>query len=246
MRQIVLDTETTGLEPHLGHRVIEIGCVEMENRRLTGRRLHHYLNPEREIEAGAEEVHGLSREFLEDKPRFAQIAEELRDFIAGAELVIHNADFDVGFLNMEFARVNFPNVTEICAGVLDTLKLARERYPGKSNTLNALCERCQIDNAHRVLHGALLDAELLAEVYLVLTRGQESLISEESAQDSLQLGLETTFGTRLPLRVCRATAEELTAHGKILEDIQNESQGNCLWRTGPADGNFSSARSGVN
>ncbi|MDR3351712.1 MAG: DNA polymerase III subunit epsilon [Zoogloeaceae bacterium] len=230
MRQVVLDTETTGLEPHLGHRIIEIGCVELENRRLTKRRLHHYINPEREIDAGAQKVHGISREDLEDKPRFAQIAGELREFIAGAELVIHNADFDVAFLDMEFGRIGAPGVAEMCAGVLDTLKLARDLYPGKSNSLDALCERCQISNAHRVLHGALLDAELLAEVYLALTRGQESLIGEESAsQDLLQLDPQAPREPRPPLLVRRASAEEREAHRRILENIQKESKGKCLW-----------------
>ncbi|GHT95402.1 hypothetical protein FACS1894116_10860 [Betaproteobacteria bacterium] len=169
MRQIILDTETTGLNPRRGHRLIEVAGVEMENRRLTGRHLHFYCNPEREVDAGAMSVHGVTNEFLEDKPKFAQIAKELVDFIADAELIIHNAPFDLGFLDMEFARLDLPPTQKICANVLDTLSMARELHPGKHNNLDALCERYQISNAHRTLHGALLDAELLAEVYLAMT-----------------------------------------------------------------------------
>ena len=169
MRQIILDTETTGLMPTRGHRIIEIAGMEMENRRPTGRHLHFYCNPEREIDVGAMVVHGITSEFLEDKPKFAQIAREFMAFIADAELVIHNAPFDVGFLAMEFARLNLPPTREICANVLDTLKMARQLHPDKRNNLDALCERYQIDNTRRALHGALLDVELLADVYLAMT-----------------------------------------------------------------------------
>ncbi|MDR3323558.1 MAG: DNA polymerase III subunit epsilon [Zoogloeaceae bacterium] len=233
MRQIFLDTETTGLEHRQGHRIIEVAGVEMENRRLTGRHLHRYIHPERGIDAGAMAVHGITREFLEDKPKFVQIAQELRDFIAGAELVIHNAAFDIGFLDMEFARIDFPPTGDLCAGVQDTLKMARELHPGKRNNLDALCERYQVSNAHRTLHGALLDAELLAEVYLAMTRGQDSLIMD-AAQNQTALHLDTNAlprKTRPPLLVRRATDEELTAHQKTLESIQKESQGHCLWLT---------------
>jgi DNA polymerase-3 subunit epsilon len=170
MRQIFLDTETTGLGPHRGHRVIEIACVEMQNRRLTGRHLHHYLNPDRDIDPGAQAVHGIDCDFLEDKPRFQEIAQEFMAFIAGAELVIHNAPFDIGFLDMELARLELPATQTLCAGVRDTLKMARKLHPGKRNNLDALCERYQVGNAHRTLHGALLDAKLLANVYLAMTR----------------------------------------------------------------------------
>ncbi|MDR1850171.1 MAG: DNA polymerase III subunit epsilon, partial [Zoogloeaceae bacterium] len=175
MRQIFLDTETTGLEHRYGHRIIEIAGVEMLNRRLTGRNLHLYVNPEREIDAVAMKVHGIKNEMLEDKPKFAQIAEELREFIRDAELVIHNAPFDIGFLDAEFARLDLPATKTVCASVRDTYKMARELHPGKKNSLDALCERYMVNNAHRKLHGALLDAELLAAVYIAMTRGQESL-----------------------------------------------------------------------
>ena len=171
MRQIVLDTETTGLDHRMGDRIIEIGCVELLNRKLTGQRFHRYLNPEREVEAGALAVHGLTNEFLHDKPKFDEVAAEFLDFIQGAELVIHNAGFDVGFLNNELALSQAAPLEQCCAGVVDTLKLARELHPGRKNSLDALCERYAIDNSGRMLHGALLDAELLAEVYLAMTRG---------------------------------------------------------------------------
>ena len=172
MRQIVLDTETTGLEWRNGHRVIEIGCLELVNRTLTGRHYHVYLNPEREVDAGAKNVHGLSDEFLADKPRFRDVVDEFEAFVRDAELVIHNANFDVGFLNMELDRLERPKIDALCAGVVDTLKLAKEQNPGKKASLDALCDRYEIANSHRTLHGALLDAELLADVYLAMTRGQ--------------------------------------------------------------------------
>ncbi|MDR0233261.1 MAG: DNA polymerase III subunit epsilon [Zoogloeaceae bacterium] len=234
MRQIFLDTETTGLEPKHGHRIIEIACVEMQNRRLTGRRLHFYLNPEREIEAGAMAVHGINNEFLEDKPRFAQIAKELCAFIHGAELVIHNAPFDIGFLDAEFARLDLPDTKTVCADVLDTLTMARDLHPGKKNNLDALCERYQVNNAHRNLHGALLDAELLAEVYIAMTRGQESLLAEEAPAAKRQNSrIETRHrparDARASLPVLCATPEEEAEHQKILTGILKESKGRCLW-----------------
>ncbi|MBN9421582.1 MAG: DNA polymerase III subunit epsilon, partial [Candidatus Accumulibacter sp.] len=178
MRQIFLDTETTGLEHKLGHRIIEVACVEMTNRRLTNRHFHRYVNPEREIDEGAQAVHGISRDFLADKPRFAAIAAEFLDFVRGAELVIHNAAFDIGFLNAELARLDMAPIETVCHGVRDTLRMAKELHPGKKNNLNALCDRYGVDNSHRTLHGALLDAEILAEVYVAMTRGQESLIMD--------------------------------------------------------------------
>lgn len=231
MRQIFLDTETTGLDPRQGHRIIEVACVELESRRLTGRHLHRYINPEREVDAGAMAVHGISNEFLADKPRFPDIADELREFIAGAELVIHNAPFDLGFLDMEFGRLDLSRTLDICAGVQDTLKMARELYPGKRNNLDALCERYQISNAHRTLHGALLDAELLAEVYLAMTRGQESLIMDlPEPQPSAQALADTPAQQqRGPLLVRRATSEELELHAQVLAGIDKESKGACLW-----------------
>ncbi|MDR1888137.1 MAG: DNA polymerase III subunit epsilon [Zoogloeaceae bacterium] len=232
MRQIILDTETTGLEPRLGHRIIEVAGVEMKNRRLTGRHLHHYINPEREIDAGAMAVHGITNEFLEDKPKFAQIAREFMEFIAGAELVIHNAPFDIGFLDMEFSRLDLPPMREICASVRDTLKMARELHPGKRNNLDTLCERYQISNAHRTLHGALLDAELLADVYLAMTRGQESLVmdlSPPSLKTHADNNTRKNDKTRPPLLVRRANDEEAALHQQVLEHIQKESNGQCLW-----------------
>jgi len=178
MRQIFLDTETTGLEHKLGHKIIEIACVEMRNRRLTNRHFHRYLNPCRDIDAGALAVHGISLDFLQDKPRFADIAGEFLDFVRGAELIIHNAPFDIGFLNAELALLDMAPINAVCHGVHDTLRMAKDLHPGKKNNLNALCERYAVDNSRRTLHGALLDAEILAEVYVAMTRGQESLIME--------------------------------------------------------------------
>ncbi|HPT48765.1 MAG TPA: DNA polymerase III subunit epsilon [Accumulibacter sp.] len=229
MRQIFLDTETTGLEHKLGHRIIEIAGVEMCNRRLTHRHFHRYLNPEREIDAGALSVHGISREFLLDKPRFADIAAEFLDFVRGAELVIHNAAFDVGFLNAELARLDMAPIATVCHGVRDTLRMAKDLHPGKKNNLNALCERYGVNNSHRTLHGALLDAEILAEVYLSMTRGQESLIIDLG--DAAAEGIEQALPTGQPREqlIKRAGEEEVTEHQKILIDIQGASKGNCLW-----------------
>jgi DNA polymerase-3 subunit epsilon len=229
LRQVVLDTETTGLDFRLGDRVIEIGCVELLNRKLTGQRFHRYINPEREVEAGALAVHGLSTEFLQDKPRFGEIADEFLDFIRGAELVIHNAAFDVGFLNNELALQREASLEQACLGVVDTLKMARELHPGRRNSLDALCERYAIDNSSRTLHGALLDAELLAEVYLAMTRGQESLLMEMDA--IAPSGLHTGLAAQhLSLRVVRASAVELAEHERILAEIGKESRGNCIWQ----------------
>lgn len=230
-RRIVLDTETTGLDPALGHRIIEIGCVELVGRRLTERRFHRYINPEREIDAGAMQVHGITNERVANEPVFAAVAADLVAFIRGAELVIHNAAFDVGFLNHEFDRLGLEKVAAVCDGVVDTLKLAREARPGRRNSLDALCKDYGIDNSGRQLHGALLDAELLAEVYLAMTRGQESLMMEldmPTAAPAVQAS-----GRRAPLRVLRASAEELAAHEVVLDQIAKESKGKCVWRAEP-------------
>jgi DNA polymerase III subunit epsilon len=237
MRQIVLDTETTGLEPDLGHRIIEIGCVELVNRRPTGRRFHRYVNPEREIDDGALAVHGISRADLAEKPCFRDIAEELVAFIGGAELVIHNAAFDVAFLDAELklldmARGSARSVTSLCR-VLDTLALAREMHPGQRNSLDALCKRYEVDNSRRELHGALLDAQILAEVYLAMTGGQSSLLLDAASAGSFDGGITVRALLRpgVPLRVLTATAAELSAHAALLEVIAKASGGRCVWRT---------------
>src|SRR5215469_998484 len=233
MRQIVLDTETTGLEPGLGHRIIEIGCVELLNRRATGRRFHRYLNPEREIDEGALAVHGITRAELEREPRFGEIAEELLEFIRGAELVIHNAAFDVAFLDMELGRlpVGAPTIASLCQ-VLDSLALAREMHPGQRNSLDALCKRYSVDNSRRELHGALLDAQLLADVYLAMTGGQGALaLGESAAPARLTEGQAVRVLVRppAPLRVIEATEEERRAHEAFLDLIAKKS-GVCVWR----------------
>ncbi len=228
MRQVVLDTETTGLDARNGDRIIEIGCVELVARKLTQRRYHVYINPEREIDAGALAVHGISSEFLQDKPKFAQVAQEFCDFVRGAELVIHNASFDVGFLDAELGRLGLPLVSSLCAGVVDSLKLARELHPGRKNSLDVLCDRYQIDNAHRTLHGALLDAELLSDVYLAMTRGQEGLFMEEEPARAVE-SEDVVQIERVALRVCRASADELTAHQQVLADIGKSCKAPSLW-----------------
>jgi DNA polymerase-3 subunit epsilon len=229
MRQIVLDTETTGLEVALGHRVIEIAGVEIVNRRLTRRHFHRYLNPQRDIEGGALQVHGLTLEFLQDKPLFPDIVAELLDFIRDAELIIHNASFDVSFLDSELALATLQPIATYCSVVTDTLRMARDLHPGKRNSLDALCERYQIDNSARTLHGALLDAELLAEVYLAMTRGQETLMMDLAPAE--QTSAEIDVGDWLHnLIVVSATDEELAAHRRQLEDIDRATRGACLWK----------------
>lgn len=229
MRQIVLDTETTGLDPRQGHRIIEVAGIELVNRRLTGRHLHKYVHPERDIDAGAQAVHGISLEFLADKPKFADIAEELAEFIRGAELIIHNAPFDIGFLNAEFDRLGFVPVGTLCHGVIDTLKMAKEIHPGKRNSLDALCERYEIDNSSRTLHGALLDTELLADVYLAMTRGQNSLMIDVDTAPQPQLGADGQVRQRKQLQVRRASEAELAEHDRVLAAIDKESKGACIW-----------------
>ncbi len=228
LRQVVLDTETTGLEWRQGERVIEIGCVELLNRKLTGRRFHRYLNPERAIGAGAQAVHGLTDEFLADKPKFAEIADELLEFVCGAELIIHNAPFDVGFLDNEFSLCGREPLRSGCDSITDTLRMARDLRPGKKNSLDALCGEFGIDNSGRQLHGALLDAELLAEVYLAMTRGQESLMMDLEAGGAEIAAF--AHGERPPIRVLAASAEEIAEHEQVLAEIDKESKGKTLWR----------------
>ena len=231
MRQIVLDTETTGLDPAHGHRIIEIAAVELVNRRPTDKHFHSYVNPERDSEEAALQIHGLTREFLSDKRKFKEIAAELVEFISGAELIIHNAAFDIGFLNHELNLVGQQPIAACCPSVIDTLKMARELNPGKRNGLDALCDRYQIDNSARTLHGALLDAQLLAEVYLAMTRGQESLIMEE-ATPRITVGSGTVARETPPLTVLSVTPEELAAHEAQLADLESGGSG-CLWRDLP-------------
>ena len=229
MRQVVLDTETTGLDPQEGHRVIEIGAVELVDRRLTGHHFHQYLNPERDIEDGALEVHGISREFLQDKPLFTDIAAEFLNFIEGAELLIHNAPFDLGFLDMELSRLQSPLRIESQASVLDTLELARDLHPGQRNSLDALCKRYEVDNSSRKLHGALLDAEILADVYLAMTGGQVDLgLSFGRAEEGAHASDHILAGERPPIVVLQANDEELAQHQSRLKAIEKAS-GHCLW-----------------
>lgn len=237
MRQIVLDTETTGLEPKLGHRIIEIGCVELIDRKLTGKHYHQYIKPEREIDEGAIEVHGITNEFLQDKPLFSDIAGDFLDFVGGAELVIHNAPFDMGFLNHELAMLMPPQKIrlESRCKVLDTLVLARRKHPGQKNNLDALCRRYAVDNSQRDLHGALLDAEILADVYLIMTGGQTSLaLGSGQSNDANDSGDDVVI--RLPkgrpaLAVVKASAQELSRHQQKLALIDDVSGGACVWLT---------------
>jgi DNA polymerase-3 subunit epsilon len=232
MRQIILDTETTGLDPRQGHRVIEIAALEVVDRRPTGRHVHYYLNPEREIDAAATEVHGMTWEDLKDKPRFRDVAPELCDFLRGAEWVIHNAPFDVGFLDAELGLCGLGGCAGLHARVVDTLALAREQFPGKRNSLDALCERFGVDNAERTLHGALLDTRLLADVYLAMTRGQESLTIDIAPRTpAAATALAAAGRPRGPLVVLAPTDEELAAHRAYLEALDKESKGRCLWLT---------------
>ncbi len=232
-RQIILDTETTGLDPNSGHRIIEVAAVEMVNRRLTGNHLHRYVNPDRDIDAGAMQVHGITPEFLQDKPRFVDIAREFVDFISDAELIIHNAPFDVGFLNMELRLLDMPVLSNWCDSVTDTLVMAKALHPGQRNNLDALCKRYAVDNTARTLHGALLDCELLAAVYLALTRGQESL-SIGLEERSVESGRAAARARPKPV-ILPATDEELARHQQLLEAIAQESKDACLWNSSPSD-----------
>src|SRR5262249_32609498 len=231
-RLIVLDTETTGLNARLGDRVIEVGCVELLSRNVTERHFHRYVNPGREIEEGALKVHGITKEFLLDKPKFGEIAREFLDYVKGADLLIHNADFDVEFLNMELALAGFGRITEHVASVIDSLAMARELHPGKKNSLDALCERYTVNNAHRTLHGALLDARLLAEVYLAMTRGQESLVIELEVPGAAAAAIALVALSTLS--VVPATTEEIAAHERYLDGLDKAAEGGSLWRKIPA------------
>jgi DNA polymerase-3 subunit epsilon len=230
MRQIFLDTETTGLSPESGDRIVEIGCVELVNRRLSGRDLHFYVNPERANTEDAVKVHGLTDDFLADKPPFGAVADQLLEYLAGAEIIIHNASFDVAFLNQELRRIGRPEVTSIVAKVTDSLQMARDAWPGKSNSLDALCRRLEVDNASRTLHGALLDAGLLAEVYIRMTRGQDSLVID--AGDLLEgaLAHAAIDLRRYELVVVEADEDECAAHAALLADIDKASGGKTVWR----------------
>jgi DNA polymerase-3 subunit epsilon len=235
MRQVFLDTETTGLSPESGDRIIEIGCIELVNRRLTGRTKHFYINPQRPNSEDALKIHGLTDEFLADKPLFAAVVEELMEFLGGAEIVIHNAAFDVGFMDAELTRLGRAPFASVVSKVTDTLSLAREMYPGKSNSLDALCRRLEVDNSNRTLHGALLDAGLLAEVYIRMTRGQDSLVIDVaqadagSAIDGVAIDL-----SGFELIVVEPSAEELAAHALVLADLDKASGGRTLWRVAMA------------
>jgi len=236
MRQIILDTETTGLNPETGDRLVEVGCVEIVDRRLSGRTLHRYVNPERPSSEEAAKVHGLTDAFLADKPKFAEIADELIDFIRDAEVIIHNAAFDIGFIDAEMRRLGKPGLRHHAASVLDTLMMAREMFPGKANSLDALCRRLEVDNSNRSVHGALLDAGLLAEVYIRMTRGQHALVitEEESADDKPQAVELEEFAnidlSQFQLPVLCATADELVAHTRVLIELEKSNGGKLLWQ----------------
>lgn len=234
MRQIVLDTETTGLSPDMGDRVIEVGCVELLHRKLTGNHFHHYINPERNSDEGALRVHGIADDFLRDKPKFAAIAQPLWDYLAGAELIIHNAPFDLGFLNKEFERLGMGKLQNHVSGVIDTLAMAKEQYPGKRNSLDALCGRLEVDNSGRTLHGALLDAELLADVYINMTRGQNALgidlggADDAASQATAHMAEVDLSAFTLPTLWC--SEPELAAHTAALADLDKASKGKTVWR----------------
>jgi len=230
MRQIFLDTETTGLSPESGDRIIEVGCVEMVNRRLTGHNKHFYINPERKNSEDAVKVHGLTDEFLADKPVFAAIADELLEYLAGAEIIIHNAAFDVGFLNEELRRLGRKPFPTYVGKITDSLLMAREMFPGKSNSLDALCRRLEVDNSNRTLHGALLDAGLLAEVYINMTRGQDSLVIETEDANGGTVTVDQVDLTAFTLPVLLATESEAQAHEAVLADLDKASGGKTLWR----------------
>lgn len=227
MRRIVLDTETTGLDPKKGHRIIEVAAIELEGRRVSQRHFHHYLDPEREVDEDAARVHGFTWDMLRGRAKFSDIAPSFLEFIGDAELIIHNAPFDMSFLNHELELMGLPPLKN---PVTDTLKLARDMHPGKKNNLDALCSRYEIDNAHRKLHGALLDTELLAEVFFAMTRGQDSLLGDDQPVAERQTVALETLGARPPLRVLLANEEELAAHAKQLADIDKASKGACLWK----------------
>ena len=232
MRQIFFDTETTGLQAEGGDRIIEIGCIEMVNRQLTGNKLHLYINPQRPSHEDALRVHGLTEAFLSDKPLFAKVADQLLEFLAGAELVIHNAPFDIGFVNAEMKRLRRPPINDVVGGVRDTLLMAREMFPGKANSLDALCRRLEVDNSNRKLHGALLDAALLSEVYIRLTRGQDSLVMDESSESAAsgEFKLAAIDLSSFTLPVLTASEAELQAHAAVLREVDKASGGKKIWQ----------------
>ena len=233
MRQIFLDTETTGLSAENGDRIIEIGCVELLNRKLTGNNLHFYLNPERDSHEDALKVHGISNEFLKDKPKFAEIVEQLLAYVQGAEIIIHNAPFDVGFLNKELELQGRQPFTTYVDGITDTLVMAKEMFPGKRNSLDSLCDRLEVDNSGRTLHGALLDAELLADVYINMTRGQDALLMEVESHDTQTRSTERVDLSRYQLPVIAASEQEMTQHEEVLVQLDKSSGGKTVWRNQP-------------
>jgi DNA polymerase-3 subunit epsilon len=230
MRQIFLDTETTGLSAENGDRVIEIGCVELLHRKLTGNNLHFYLNPERDSHEDALRVHGITNEFLKDKPKFAEVVDQFLEYIEGAEVIIHNAPFDVGFLNKELDLQGRPRFTTFVDGITDTLVMAKEMFPGKRNSLDSLCDRLEVDNSGRTLHGALLDAELLADVYINMTRGQDALLMEVESNDEQTRTTERVDLSSYQLPVIAATEQEMTQHTDVLTQLDKSSGGNTVWR----------------
>lgn len=230
MRQIFLDTETTGLSAENGDRIIEIGCVEMFNRRLTGNNLHFYINPERDSHEDAIRIHGITNEFLRDKPKFAELSDQIRSYLHDAEVIIHNAPFDLGFLNAEFNRLGLAPVEKITASIIDTLAMAKEMFPGKRNSLDALCSRLEVDNSGRTLHGALLDAELLADVYINLTRGQDALLMDEVQSANPKQGGKIIDLSAYQLPVIQASESETAAHSKVLEEIMKSAK-KVVWPT---------------
>ena len=230
MRQIVLDTETTGLSAESGDRIIEIGCVELLHRKLTGNNLHFYVNPERDSHEDALKVHGISSEFLRDKPKFTAIADELLDYLQGAELIIHNAPFDISFLNKELSLIGRPPLKGVVSNVIDSLVMAKEMFPGKRNGLDALCDRLEVDNSNRTLHGALLDAELLADVYINMTRGQDALLIESTDSSSEGVPIEVVDLRQFILPIVQANEVEALAHDAALVDLDKASKGKTLWR----------------
>ena len=231
MRQIVLDTETTGLSAENGDRIIEIGCVELLGRKITGNHFHHYLNPQRDSHEDALKVHGISNEFLRDKPEFKVIASDFLSFISGAEIIIHNASFDIGFLNKELERLNLGRLTDHVAGVTDTLSMAKEMFPGKRNSLDALCDRLGVNNAARTLHGALLDAELLADVYICLTRGQNALLIQEDSEDQVHHENTDIDLSQFDLPVIASTEQEITEHSNAMATLSKSSGGHVVWQS---------------
>ncbi|MDO4640926.1 MAG: DNA polymerase III subunit epsilon [Neisseria sp.] len=229
-RQIILDTETTGFKPNMGDRILEFAGIEMKSRQLTGSHLHLYIHPDRDIPEESINVHGITLEKLEGEPKFEAVGQKIADYLRGAELIIHNAPFDVGFLDMEFKRMGLPTVEGLGCKVTDTLAMAREMFPGQKNSLDALCNRFEVDRSKRVFHGALIDCELLAEVYLSMTRGQFSLVEEDVAPEAMKVEVGQNTGRPAHLKVVRADESELAAHEAYLDDLDKASGGSCLWR----------------